>query len=218
MYLFHVWCASVAGDTKDYVTIGSTAEEVLNKIPCWLRHDYEIKYATEIDVLYTGNGLGYTRNTVIFEDKFFKYNTSCNRFEYDCDVDFARQGATKLYIEGYDDEHNERFDALGDKWRSAHYVYADGQLEHLAHYDIVGYSDDDKFDFIHDRIQEVVAVLPTGKELEAILFFWHSKPYDEECAKYMKMYPIYECHGLLVAKNDEQAIKSAKKMFEEKWG
>lgn len=122
----------------------------------------------------------------------------------------------KLYVEGYDREKGDYVGAIGDKWKTAHYVYADGELEWRAGYDIVRYSEDDTFDFVTDRIEQVVAVLPDGEELEATLFYWHSAPYDDKSARFAETHPNYLAHGRLVLNSDKKAMNIAKKKYEKK--
>ena len=119
----------------------------------------------------------------------------------------------KLYVEGYDLGKHEHLDALGEEWETAHYVYADGILEDMAHYDIVGYSCYDNFDFKTDRTENVIAVLPSGEEVDAVLFFWHELPelcndikYIVSCYRTMKDDPVYLCHGRVVAKKEKENI------------
>ncbi len=127
----------------------------------------------------------------------------------------------KLYIEGLTKE-GEHIDAVGEKWETAHYVYADGTLEFKAGYDIVGYSSDDVFDFKNDRIETVTAVLPTGEEVEAILFFWHDLPEVQDDIRYVlnsyreiKRNPVYRCHGRVVEKTDHKRLAMQKRRIEE---
>jgi hypothetical protein len=88
LFLFIVWCASVAGDTKTYITAASTKEEALSQIPYWFRQDYEIRYATLDEAIDLGC-VYYKDSIVVFEDKFFEYNHNTNRMEYDSDVNYT---------------------------------------------------------------------------------------------------------------------------------
>ena len=50
MKYYHIWCASVAGDTMSYVVYG-TEEDALATIPLFMRQDFEIRLATEEEVM-----------------------------------------------------------------------------------------------------------------------------------------------------------------------
>jgi hypothetical protein len=89
LFLFYVWCASVAGDTKNYITAAKNKDEVLNQIPYWYRQDWEIRFATLDESLDIGGAIYDGEDRVVFENKFFEYNTNRNRFEYDCDVNYT---------------------------------------------------------------------------------------------------------------------------------
>lgn len=118
----------------------------------------------------------------------------------------------KLYIEGphYEIALEDEYDA------TCHYVYAHGELMRKAGYDIVSYDKRERFDFKNDRTENVIAVLPSGEEVKAKLFFWHSEPYDTRSARYMKQDPVYRCHGLLVSRDDRAAIEDAKRKYNER--
>ena len=117
----------------------------------------------------------------------------------------------KLYIEGRDG--TVCIDEIG---KTCHYVYAHGRLERKAGYDIVGYSATQGFDFKNDRIENVIAVLPDGEEVESTLFFWHEEPYDDACKRAMERDPVYGCHGLLVASDDTGYLIDARIKFDER--
>ena len=89
LFLFYVWCASVAGDTKNYIAACTNKDEALNQIPYWYRQDWEIRFATLDEVLDIGGAIYDGEDVVVFEDKFFEYNTNRNRFEYDCDFNYT---------------------------------------------------------------------------------------------------------------------------------
>ena len=121
----------------------------------------------------------------------------------------------KLYVEG------ANYKTAVPAPYTTHYVYAHGLLESKAHYDIVCAAEDD-FNFRDDRVEEVVAVLPDGTEMEAVLFFWHEFSetddikYDVYVLETMKEEPVYRCHGRLVAQCDIEAIEQAsRRMLDE---
>lgn len=89
LFLFYVWCASVAGDTKTYITAAKNKDEVLNQIPCWYRQDWEIRFATLDEILDIGDAIYEGDDIVVFEDKFFDYNARINCFEYVCHVNYT---------------------------------------------------------------------------------------------------------------------------------
>lgn len=112
----------------------------------------------------------------------------------------------KLYIK---DVENNTYQDKGE--RTAHYVYADGEIE--PGFDIVCYSESDGFDYWNDRIEDVVAVWPDGTEIQARLFFWHSAPSDERARRVMENDPVYNCHGRLVAFSDAEAMAAATELY-----
>ena len=88
LYLFYVFCASVAGDTKEYITAVANENEALSQIPYWYRQDLDIRYATMDETLDIGNGIYDGGDVVVFDGSFFEYNSKFGRFEYDCDVNY----------------------------------------------------------------------------------------------------------------------------------
>ena len=118
----------------------------------------------------------------------------------------------KLYIENRDGK------TAVDAPHTAHFVYADGELENHAGYDIVCCADT-KFNFRDDRIEDVVAVLPDGTEIESKLFFWHELHgsddlwYERMIRRTMAEDPVYCCHGRLVAKTDTAAVNRAQRLM-----
>ncbi len=98
-------------------------------------------------------------------------------------------------------------------------VYAHGLLEELAGYDIVGQLVTDKYEQ-KDLIEDVIAVLPDGKEMPATVFIWIATmmhPYDDW--RTGEQYDIIDgtrLLGLLVAKEDAEAMEYARKKYDEK--
>lgn len=117
----------------------------------------------------------------------------------------------KLYLESYTKDGT--IHCLGEKWRTCHFIYADGDLEALSGYDIVGYSVDDGFDFATDRIEQVIAVLYDGTEVPATLFLWHCEPYNAMSASMMEKDPVYRLHGRVVANTDTEGIQIAERKY-----
>ena len=88
MFLFIIWCASVAADQKTYLAVANTVAEATATIQPWFRQDFDVKYATLDEAIELGAKY-FDEDVIIFEDKFFVYNKETNRFEYDCDVNRA---------------------------------------------------------------------------------------------------------------------------------
>ena len=88
LFLFYVWCASIAGDVKEYIAVAKSKDDALSQIPCWYRQDWDIRYATMDEVLDIGNGVYDGGDVVVFDGSFFEYNSKFGRFEYDCDVNY----------------------------------------------------------------------------------------------------------------------------------
>lgn len=118
---------------------------------------------------------------------------------------------TKIYIEGFDGTIQ-----INGARKTCHYVYAHGSLARKAHYDITDYPAEQGFDFKTDRIEDVIAVLPDGEEVEAKLFFWHNEPDDEYCKRAMERDPVYGCHGLVVASDDKRYLEDAQMKFDKR--
>ena len=97
LFLYYVFCASVAGDTKTYITAASSKDEALAQIPCWFRQDWDIRYATIDEILDIGNGIYDGEDVIVFEDKFFEYSNKHNRFEFDSYVNYTVR--PELYCE-----------------------------------------------------------------------------------------------------------------------
>lgn len=89
----------------------------------------------------------------------------------------------KLFIEGACGNN-----AANGKFETAYWVYAEGKLEEMAGRDIVGHLANEIFDYKNDRVEDVIAVLPNGREIKAKLFFWNAQ-------------------GRVVAANDKEAIE-----------
>ena len=85
MFLFIIWCASIAADEKTYLAAANNVAEAINTIPSWYRQDFTVKYAT-LDQAVDLRAKYYGGDLVVFEDKFFEYNAETNRLEYDSDV------------------------------------------------------------------------------------------------------------------------------------
>ena len=79
-------------------------------------------------------------------------------------------------------------------------VYAHGNLQDMAGIDYV-YADDD-FDRDTERIEDVTAILPSGEERQARLFFWHRRTFSQA--------------GLVVEIGDTDFMKDAQKKFDER--
>ena len=116
----------------------------------------------------------------------------------------------KLYVENC---NHETFVVAN---MCCNYVYAHGILEEKAGYDIVCYPETDTFDYENDRIEDVIAVLSNGEEIKSKLFFWHSAPYNDDERRYMRNHPIFNCHGLIIAENDAEAMKDAQRKYGER--
>jgi hypothetical protein len=85
MYLFIIWCASIAADEKTYLAAANSVAEAIGTIPSWYRQDFTVKYAT-LDQAIDYGAKYYGGDIVVFEDKFFEYNTKTNKLEYDSNV------------------------------------------------------------------------------------------------------------------------------------
>ena len=88
LFLFYVWCVSVAADEKTYLVAANTVAEAISTIPSWYRQDFTVEYAT-LDQAIDHGAKYYGGDLVIFEDKWFEYNHKTNHLEYDCDVNHA---------------------------------------------------------------------------------------------------------------------------------
>ena len=103
----------------------------------------------------------------------------------------------KLYVE------DRKGNAYIDNVTTCHFVYAHGSLEEKAGYDIVLHDRNDNFDYKTDHVDDVIAVLSDGTEIESRLFFWHYPP-----CNYYK--------GLLIQIGDDAAMAYAEKVFNSK--
>ena len=138
----------------------------------------------------------------------------------------------KIYI--LDKEDNNV--SLKQEW-FADYIYAHGKLADLAKFDLCAF--ETEFDYSNDRIENIVAVLPNGEEVPALLFFWHRypdlKPEDIEIHSWRKLsreeeleekkdklewtiaqwkeHPKLYAFGLVVAADDIETLDATKKRF-----
>lgn len=129
--------------------------------------------------------------------------------EIDDDYFFAQDVLKEL---GIDYEcHSQRFYVEGPDCRAAieneeletvDWVYAHGELNNLAGYDIVDRLKVKPFDNKSDRIEDVYAILPDGREIPSHLYFWLDK----------KSF----AHGLIVSRLDKEANEYAKNAYERK--
>ena len=129
----------------------------------------------------------------------------------------------------------------------ADYIYAHGKLEKFAKFDLCAFEKENKtraeveaeFDYSNDRIENIVAVLPNGEEIPAVLFFWHKHPdlklEDVEVHSWRKLskeeelemkkdqlewtveqwrkHPKLYAFGLVVASDDAETLAATKKRF-----
>ena len=100
----------------------------------------------------------------------------------------------RLYVEGY--VKDEPVSAC-DNARICSRVYAHGDLERMAGYDIVDCSKDEEFDYSTERIEHVDAILCDGTVVPAILYYWGKR-------------------GLLVAENDLESREYAQESYDRK--
>jgi hypothetical protein len=87
MFLFYIWCVSVAGDVKSYIVAAADKDAAFETIPPFLRWDWSIHYANHTECRKLGVKFD-DEHTVVFEDKFFEYNKEKRRFEMDCFVNY----------------------------------------------------------------------------------------------------------------------------------
>lgn len=88
MFLFYIWCSSVAADEKVYLLAANSKEEAFSTIPTFLRWDWDVHYANNFECRKLGAKL-IEENVIVFDDKFFVYNIKEKRFEMDCIVNYA---------------------------------------------------------------------------------------------------------------------------------
>lgn len=116
----------------------------------------------------------------------------------------------RLYIESFAEDkigpNDEGYiNYLPDEeLKTCDYVYAHGELERLAGYDIVNYASKDGFDRKTNRIEDVIAVLWDGTEIQAKLFYWTDS----------KKHP--DNHGLVVSVNDKESLEYAETCYRNK--
>ena len=111
----------------------------------------------------------------------------------------------KLYVECYWNGEYASFIPYSDMTWLGH-IYAHGELERLAKYDIVDLAKDDKFDFETDRIEDVIAVLADGKEIPSKFFYWKDGEGN----------PRSYHHGFVIKADDTEALEYATKCYEER--
>ena len=127
----------------------------------------------------------------------------------------------KIYLENQDHER-----AIPDsKLRFLNFCYAHGELDHANHYDLISEEKSNHFDKRHNiNGEECIAVMPDGNEVEALFFYWKAvhvhvskkhRWWEHEGEKPYRQILVMP-RGLLVAKDDEESIKYAKRAFEEK--
>lgn len=125
----------------------------------------------------------------------------------------------KLYVENL----NHKCAIPDEKLKFLSGVYAHGDLDCLAGFDLLNVDKKNSFDRRRNYYGEpAIAVLRNGKEIESLLFFWHSTevyfvdvslPWEHE-KLIRKIYRRQR--GLLVIPSDKQAIKQAKEFFAER--
>lgn len=119
----------------------------------------------------------------------------------------------KMYLENFKHEcaiEDEKLNFLSG-------AYAHGKLE-KGFYD---YLNEDKKEHFDKRCningKECIAVLPNGKEVKALFFYWkvvHVNVNKSICGTYRTVW--IEPRGLLVSKTDKVSIKYAQKCFNER--
>lgn len=87
LFLFYVWCVSVAGDVKSYIVAATDKDSAFETIPPFLRWDWSVHYASPFECRKLGVKFD-EESTVVFDDKFFTYNPEKRRFEMDCCVNY----------------------------------------------------------------------------------------------------------------------------------
>lgn len=87
LFLFVIWCASIAGDMKTYMVAAESKDAALATVDYFMRQDWEIHYASKDEAVYFG-AIDDGEDVVVFDDKFFKYNSKEKRFELDCWVNY----------------------------------------------------------------------------------------------------------------------------------
>ena len=88
MFLFYIWCVSVAADEKTYLVAANSEADARATIPSFLRWDCEVHYANHFECRKLGIKFD-EEHVVVFDDKFFVYNLKEKRFEMDCLVNYA---------------------------------------------------------------------------------------------------------------------------------
>lgn len=85
MFLFIIWCVSIAADEKIYVAAAESVAEAAGTIPSWFRQDFTVHYAT-LDQAIDHGAKYYGGDIVVFDNKLFEYNKKTNKLEYNRDV------------------------------------------------------------------------------------------------------------------------------------
>ena len=93
------------------------------------------------------------------------------------------------------------------KRKYCQYVYAHGNLEDLAGFDIVCCKKRDGFDYGTERIENINAMLPNGQTVDAKLFLWHRKNF---CERFIR------AAGLIVSVDDKESLEYAQQKFDER--
>ena len=115
----------------------------------------------------------------------------------------------KIYVE------NQKHECAIEKskLRFVSYAYAHGDLAHEAGFDLIRESKNEHFDKRKNvNGEECIAVLPNGREVEALFFFWKAiRVYiheDHWGEKYRQVW--VQPRGLLVALTDFKSIVFAR--------
>ena len=116
----------------------------------------------------------------------------------------------RIYIE----DRNHDCAISDDKLRFLNFVYAHGKLEEEG-FDLTCEDKKDHFDKRRNiNGEECVAVLPSGKEIPALFFYWKTvrvHVHDTWSGTWRQV--CVDSHGLVVAKSDTESIEYARKCF-----
>ena len=88
LFLFYVWCVSVAGDEKAYLVAAADQDAAFETIPSFLRWDWSIRYANRTECRKL-NAKFVEEDVVVFDGMFFVFNPAKRRFEMECYVNYA---------------------------------------------------------------------------------------------------------------------------------
>lgn len=110
----------------------------------------------------------------------------------------------KVYIEN----RCHHIAGVGDDWetrgyRTLSWVYAHGDLENMAGFDLCVIKDDGTFDWKTPRTENVTAVLPDGTELPAVMRLWVDRN--------LHWRPLT---GLVMLPNDNSSLSYAEELAE----